>query len=561
MYLSSNEDNISNLTLYLSVTIIIIQTYLGRMKLSLEYFIKRRFLSDDNTLQKFTKGRCNIPSGKFESRYKEQMRNLVLSRIMILVFFLDRAKASNVLENVPRLFTISSNVKSTRDVLITICRECLSAEGDIVKHLSRIGLKISYIQDPIDEVNFRVTNLATGLRDGVILTRLSEIITDKPFKSHMSSLRLPAVSRLQKKFNVNLAFSVMKDFGIVISEGINAHHVMDGHREMVLALMWCIISHSCLEKLLKPEQVEKEIQNVIQSSEARKKIVGPSSVHFENDAPKFEFKSVLEPSDSANIVLEDLLLRWSRAVCSSFGMPVNDLSHSFSDGKAICLLIHYYHPSLISIDEIYLGDESSNDHESGSGFGMAEEAIAKQRLNWRKASKAMRELGGIPDMIPICDSQNPPNGKAMLLCLSYLCSRLMESSQEIFATILIQACYKKYREKVLMEKKMKAASSIFRIWNLYKDNYFRHQEQRFKVSVAVLENFVLSHKHALQRMKRARLKKERLIRSVTTIQVSIRLRFTSHDLLCSFLSVNIFLPPSFTSSFTFRLDRGFFEED
>jgi abnormal spindle-like microcephaly-associated protein len=483
------------------------------MKLGLELFIKRRFLSDDNTLQKFTKGRSTGLSGAFETRYKGELRNLVLSRIMVLVFFLDRAKASNVLENVPRLFTISSNVKSTRDVLVTICRDCLSAEGDIVKHLSRIGLKISYIQDPVDEVNFRVTNLATDVRDGVLLTRLSEIVTGKPFKSSMSSLRLPAVSRLQKKFNVNLAFSAIKDFGITIAEGINAHHIMDGHREMVLALMWCIIAHCCLDKLLHGDQVEQEIRNVIQSSLARKKLDGRSFAEVEQSALQPAITSVPRKDSSANGILKDILLRWSQAVCSSFGVAVNDLSESFADGKALCLLVHYYHPSLIHLDEIF--------PESGIGFVSEEEVLAKERVNWKKASKSMRELGGIPDMLPICDSENPPNEQSMLLCLSYLCSRLMESSREIFATILIQACYRKYRRKVLMEKKFMAAKSIFRIWTLNKDNYFRQQEERFKISVATLENFVLSHKHALKRMKKARLEKDYLTRSVTDIQVSL----------------------------------------
>ena len=108
------------------------------MKLALENFIKRRFLSDDYTLDKFTKGRCNVPSGNFGRRYRAEMRNLVLSRIMTLVFFLDRAKtcqsvAETVSQSCPRLFTVSSEVKSSRDVLVTICRECLSSEGDIVR--------------------------------------------------------------------------------------------------------------------------------------------------------------------------------------------------------------------------------------------------------------------------------------------------------------------------------------------------------------------------------------------------------------------------------------------
>jgi len=490
------------------------KTYLGRMKLALEFFIKSRFLSDDYTLEKFTKGRCNVPSGIFETRYKAQMRNLVLSRIMTLVFFLDRAKtcqtvAKTVSQSCPRLFTVSSEVKSSRDVLVTICRECLSSEGDIVKHLSRIGLKISYVQHPVDEISFKVNNLATDLRDGVLLTRLAEIVTGASFKTLMESLRLPVVSRLQKKFNVNLALSKIKDFGITIAAGINAHHIMDGHREKVLALMWCIIAHCCMEKLLQDNQVEQEIQNVIRSSQARKKIKGRLCIELEHVPFPHKLCNVTKDL-SPDKILKDLLLRWSQAVCSSFGVIISDLNDSFANGKVLCLLIHYYHPSSILIDEILpTALELKNSH--GEKNLNATELSENERSNWKNASKSMQQLGGIPDMLPVCDSRNPPDEQTMLLCLSYLCSRLMESSREIFATILIQACYRKY-------KKTAAARSIFRIWTLYKSNYHRNQKQRYKVAVATIENFITSHRFTLKQMKATRLKKELIKQSATSIQ-------------------------------------------
>ena len=76
-----------------------------------------------------------------------------------------------------------------------------------------------------------------------------------------------------------------------------------------------------------------------------------------------------------------------------------------------------------------------------------------------------------------------------------------------------------------MEKKIAAASTIFRIWTVHRENYFKQQEQRFKEHVAVLENFVLSHKHSLKRMKKERLRRELLTRSATDIQVSSYLLF------------------------------------
>ena len=112
-------------------------------------------------------------------------------------------------------------------------------------------------------------------------------------------------------------------------------------------------------------------------------------------------------------------------------------------------------------------------------------------------------------MLPISDSENPPDEKSMLLCLSYLCSRLMESSEEIFATLLIQACYRRYRNKVLLEKKQAAARFIFGFWVDHKANYYAYQQRRYAAAVSVLETFVQTHKHGLLRMRRERLERER----------------------------------------------------
>ncbi|KAG7361476.1 IQ calmodulin-binding motif-containing protein [Nitzschia inconspicua] len=490
------------------------KTYLGRMKVALEAFIKVRFLSDESTLSKFTKGRCNVPSGIFEKRYKAQMRCLVLSRLMILVFFLDMAKSENLLDKVPRLFAVSSEVKSSGDILAAICRACLSAEGDVVKHLSRIGLKVVYRQDPVDEVNFEILNLATDLRDGVLLTRLSEIVAESPFKATMKALRLPAVSRLQKKFNVELALSKFRDHGVVIPDFINAHHIMDGHREMVLALMWCIISHCCITKLLKKEMVEQEIHDVIRSSKARSR-VACRSVSLPNYTTTKYQKSLEDPNASAEQVLKKLLLRWSKAVCGSFGLQIRDWTTSFADGRAFCLLIHYYHPALLPLNEI----SSSSGHGAEVNIILSSDVILEsERSNWLKASKAIKELGGIPAMLPCADTNSPPDEHSMLLCLSYLCSRLMESSKEIFATILIQAHYRRYQRRLLLERKMAASKRIILFWIAHRQNYFRAQRCRYARAVAKLEGFILCHKSALRRMRDSRLEKERQNYAANQIQ-------------------------------------------
>lgn len=503
------------------------------MKVALEAFIKTRFLSDDSTLAKFTKGRCNVPSGVFETRYKAQMRCLVLSRFMILVFFLDLAKSENLLDKVPRLFSVSSEVKSSRDMLAALCRACLSAEGDIVKHLSRIGLKVAYKQDPIDEVNFKVSNLATDLRDGVLLTRLCEILSLTPFKSIMRSLRLPAVSRLQKKFNVSLALSRLLDHGIVLSDAINAHHIMDGHRELVLALMWCIISHCCMARLLNQYAVEQEIQDVLRSSRARRNVAFlPSNLFTEPNYLVNSSNLGEAPQSSAEDTLKTLLLRWSQAVCASFGKSVENFTTSFADGKALCYLIHYYHPSVLPVNAIHSPSLDKNDNIQHS---VSSEDLRWEESNWLTAINAIKEIGGVPGMIPCSNSHSPPDEMSMLLCLSYLCSRLMESSKEIFAVILIQGYYRTYQRRVLLERKMIAAKFIFSFWSSHREDYFRAQRCRYAKAVSKLESFVLTHKAALCRLRDMRLERERQNTAATEIQVSVTLLhiLSFSDMLCS----------------------------
>ncbi|KAL3944699.1 MAG: hypothetical protein SGBAC_001214 [Bacillariaceae sp.] len=418
-----------------NVTVELTKAQSSQMRSALGKFIVNRFLSDASVLKKYTKGKCKIPSGRFEKQFQAEMRSLVLYRIMVLVFFLDQAKKCNILDDVPRLFVKGSQAKSSREVLLAFCRICLSSEGDFIKHLSRIGLKVTYKQDPVDELDLSVRNLATDLRDGTCLTRLTEITTAQPAKQLMSTLRLPSISRLQKLHNLNLALNSLRERGVIVPRDVNAHHIVDGHREMVLKVMWSIIAHSCMGKLLEDDLVEKEIESVKRSNLIRLDEIMPTSTDDENLSP--------------------------------------------------------------------------------------ENVARNERMNSMLASKRASELGGIPRMLPYCDSMNPPDEQSMLLCLTYLCSRLMESSKEIFASILIQQCYRKYNEMMLLKRKREAALIIFRVWKRYKDTYFNSQRRRYSRSVAVVEAFALTNWESLLRLKTVRLQKERMLFAVQLIQVGV----------------------------------------
>ena len=484
------------------------------MKLALKNFIIQRVLSDDKVLAKYTGGLCKVPSGRFEEKYRAELRSLVLYRLLVLFFFLDRAKQDkNLLDGTPRLFTKDALVKSTRDVLLSFCRNFLSAEGDFVKHLSRVGLKAYYRQEPVDELDFTITNLAVDLRDGVRLARMTEILTKAPRNSLLSTLRLPAVSRLQKLHNVNVVLKRLRTVGVPVSN-IAAHHLVDSHRERVLKLMWSIVAHCCLKDLVQVDRIEAEIEKIrLLGKRAR---FAPTSPITGSSAKK-ELLATSDPYSEQ--IFKSLLVRWAKVVCSQFGLAVRDLTMSFADGRAVCYLIHYYHPNLLRRQEIYTSSRaypSGQPHSSSS-----EERLLGEQANSKLANKRMSELGGIPEMIPLCDTSHPPEAKSMLLCLAFLCSRLLESDAEIRSCVVIQNWYREFQNRRLVGRKNEAARFISLAWQRHRETYFSSMARMYGPSVAAIESFVHRNRGALQRMKDSRLEKELKTWAAVVVQVSL----------------------------------------
>jgi abnormal spindle-like microcephaly-associated protein len=479
------------------------------MQLALKNFITTRLLSDDKVLEKYTGGLCKVPSGRFESKYRAELRTLVLYRLLVLFFFLDRAKQDDVLDVAPRLFAKGSVVKSSRDVLLAFCRDFLSAEGDFVKHLGRVGLKVFYRQEPVDELDFTISNLASDLRDGVRLARMTEIVTKVPRNSILLTLRLPAVSRLQKLHNVNAVLERLRTVGVPVPNDIAAHHLVDAHRERALKLLWSVVAHCCLKDLLQAERVEVEIHR-IRTLGKRARFIPPPPVGPAN--------SSADPD--SELTFKSLMVRWANAVCSQFGCPIKDLTVSFADGKAVCYLIHYYHPNLIRLDEINVATFAGRQERRGENW---EDRLRKEHANAKLANRRMSELGGIPEMIPFCDSSRPPEAKSMLLCLAFLCSRLLESDSEIRSCVVIQNWYRHFWNQRLLSRKQEAARFILFAWRANRVSFFHSFARRYGPSVALIENFVLNHRPSLQRLRHSRIEKKAQLDAATVIQVSLKM--------------------------------------
>ena len=478
----------------------------GPQRQALKRFIVQRVLSDEATLAKYTKGKCAVPSGKFEEQYQAELRSLVLFRLMVLFSFLDAAKMEHLIPDVT-LFSRQSSLKSSMDVLLAFCRDFLSSEGNLIKHLARVGLTVSYQQDRLDEVDFNVTNLASDLRDGVRLTKVIEVLTKAPTKSLLSKLRVPATSRLQKLYNVGVALDqAQQTFGPLDGGlALAPHHIVDGHREMVVKLLWWLVAQSSLDQLVSLDQLQTETERLERLYKTTPLVDCLGRVD-EEYAPKQHEK------------LKNFLLRWCRAVVGTFGVEISNLTTDFADGKALCYLISFYHPLLLRKRHV---KRTTRDLPRSASNHERSQALLRERSNALLANSRLGDLGGIPKMVPICDSTCAPDERSILLCVSFMWSRLMESKGQIRSSVIIQSCYRKHRTRILMQRKRAAATTILRMWRLHKNLYYVARALHYGSAVRVIETFVQNRWSRLLELRENRIGRQHRYCAAASIQVGL----------------------------------------
>ncbi|CAM9092397.1 unnamed protein product, partial [Ascophyllum nodosum] len=92
---------------------------------------------------------------------------------------------------------------------------------------------------------------------------------------------------------------------------------------------------------------------------------------------------------------------------------VNDFTTSFADGRALCLLVHYYHPWMLPLNVI--------------------------RRTTAHLPKTGGEQSEMEDWSVYLDAS-----KTVVTVLAHLWARLLESSAEIRSAILLQRSYRSY---------------------------------------------------------------------------------------------------------------------
>ncbi|CAD5121822.1 DgyrCDS10292 [Dimorphilus gyrociliatus] len=466
--------------------------------IGLSKFILTRVLNSPDIQKEFA--HPNVPH-LYKSGYEEAIAQHILKKFLCLVLFLDLAKNERLINHDPILFCIDSEFKTSRDILLYLSKNCLQGEGDVTRHLSHLGYKVTYAQRAIDEYSFGVTSLATDLRDGVRLTRVIELLLTE--FTLTNQLRLPALSRLQKIHNIQLCFKALSRHSVDLeSDNIEPKHITDGHREKTLSLLWKVILKFQVEIGLSEQQLREEIIFLTRHNYIQRQMAA-----LTNDREKIDLDGNIVTSTGDTKV--QLLLKWCQAVCLCYNIEVENFSVSFSDGRVLCYIIRHYHPALLPEDAIHnettqsmRPDNKSFDEDDIDLILFLPDAetrysseydklLQNEQKNFKVINQAVSELGGVPMMLKTLDiSGTIPDEKVLITYVSCLCVRLLDLRSETRAARIIQAAWRRHHlegRKKYLHKQHNAAIKIQHIVRRFLKKRF---EERKKKSVTVLQRSV-----------------------------------------------------------------------
>lgn len=186
-------------------------------------------------------------------------------RSLLLIRLLDQFAAVNAnTSNALCLFQTSSPHKTSTSMLQAIGTVLIPSIGNPTRILNHINYTLGYVQQPLQEYMYRVTNPAIDFRGGLLLTRLVELLlpsltnfkaavinnTSPAAHSHhlTNMIHCPAPTRNHKLYNVRIALSAIQTHSRnrhsalqSILAALKPEDIVDGHREKTLTLLWTLM--------------------------------------------------------------------------------------------------------------------------------------------------------------------------------------------------------------------------------------------------------------------------------------------------------------------------------
>ncbi|KAJ9624154.1 hypothetical protein H2203_005604 [Taxawa tesnikishii (nom. ined.)] len=289
-------------------------------------------------------------------------------RSLMLVNLLDRAKTSGAFSGC--LFQSDSAYKSSNEILHILSTMLIPSIGDVVRPLGHIEYKVTHVQHPLQEYRYHISNLAVDLRNGVVLTRLVELLLYPPttlqtlpdstvtialptgatltsaFDLGQESawvlsqhLKFPAAGKAQKLFNVQIALSALAGLGGLAEAAmgsVTAEDVVNGHRERTLTLLWSLVSGWGLGLLVDWKEVESETRRL-----TREETSDP--LDDDDDLVSLDADADTDADTHSDLSAHASLLQsWASAICGPRGLPITNLSTSFASPRALEAIVDAY---------------------------------------------------------------------------------------------------------------------------------------------------------------------------------------------------------------------------
>nr|POE90387.1 abnormal spindle-like microcephaly-associated protein like [Quercus suber] len=280
-------------------------------------------------------------------------------RSLMLIWLLDQAKLSGYIKGC--LFKRTASKKSSVIILNWLASMLMPGTGDISRTLRYLDYEVSHVQDPLDEVVYRIDNLAIDLRDGIILSRLMEILlfsSQNVAVSHQSTvndatitirlpdatvlesewrrddgsqcsrvlsqhLKMPCLGRAQRLYNVQVALSALDQvsgMSQAAAQDLSAEDIVNGHREKTINFLWALVSSHGLSTLVDWEELKLDIRRSSQTT--------------------------CPPSNSLPHSDADWLKAWAAVHGNRAGLTITNLTTSFADGEAYTAIVDAFASSL-----------------------------------------------------------------------------------------------------------------------------------------------------------------------------------------------------------------------
>ncbi|XP_007026043.2 PREDICTED: abnormal spindle-like microcephaly-associated protein homolog isoform X2 [Theobroma cacao] len=348
--------------------------------------------------------------GLYRPGYYENLGNVILKRILLLVLILDRAKSQTSLPleygidgvdgGSPLLFTVSSGIKSSRQVLNDfLSSDVMHGEGNLLAHLVIVGYKVSHQQSALVEFDFQVSDLFVDLQDGVRLCRAIQLLQHEP--SILMKMIVPSDTHKKNLANCGVALQYLRQAGVMLCDEdgmkITGDDVADGDKELTLSLLWNMFVHLQLPLLIDKTIIADEISKI-------------RGFNMEN-------------LNAVNSTLLAMLLNWIQAICEKYDLKIDSFS-SLVNGKAIWCLLDYYFRR-----EVSCSCSNKDSHETrGEESIMSATDYTDAVHNFVLSQKLTALLGNFPEVLQISDlleHNGAVSDQSVVVLLVFLLSQLI----------------------------------------------------------------------------------------------------------------------------------------